>query len=65
MYRIHGTDAPWLIGQQVSHGCIRMYTKMRLIILPSRQSLAPGCRDLEPHEHDVVAQLYWRFYRAG
>ena len=25
MYRIHGTDAPWLIGQQVSHGCIRMY----------------------------------------
>ncbi|MGO9544526.1 MAG: L,D-transpeptidase [Rhodomicrobium sp.] len=25
MYRIHGTDAPQLIGQQVSHGCIRMY----------------------------------------
>jgi lipoprotein-anchoring transpeptidase ErfK/SrfK len=25
MYRIHGTDAEWLIGQQVSHGCIRMY----------------------------------------
>lgn len=25
LYRIHGTDAPWLIGQQVSHGCIRMY----------------------------------------
>jgi lipoprotein-anchoring transpeptidase ErfK/SrfK len=24
MYRIHGTDAPWLIGQEVSHGCIRM-----------------------------------------
>ena len=24
MYRIHGTDAPWLIGQDVSHGCIRM-----------------------------------------
>ena len=27
MYRIHGTDAPWLIGQQVSHGCIRMYNE--------------------------------------
>ena len=26
-YRIHGTDAPWLIGQQVSHGCIRMYNE--------------------------------------
>lgn len=24
MYRIHGTDAPWLIGREVSHGCIRM-----------------------------------------
>jgi lipoprotein-anchoring transpeptidase ErfK/SrfK len=25
LYRIHGTDAEYLIGQQVSHGCIRMY----------------------------------------
>lgn len=25
MYRIHGTDAPWTVGQEVSHGCIRMY----------------------------------------
>ena len=25
MYRIHGTDAPHLIGQEVSKGCIRMY----------------------------------------
>ncbi len=24
-YRIHGTDAPWLIGQNVSKGCIRMH----------------------------------------
>jgi lipoprotein-anchoring transpeptidase ErfK/SrfK len=24
MYRIHGTDAPWQIGQEVSHGCVRM-----------------------------------------
>jgi hypothetical protein len=27
MYRIHGTDAPWTIGQAVSKGCIRMYNK--------------------------------------
>ncbi len=27
MYRIHGTDAPRLIGQEVSHGCIRMYNQ--------------------------------------
>ncbi len=25
LYRIHGTDAPWTIGQPVSKGCIRMY----------------------------------------
>ncbi len=25
LYRIHGTDAPWTIGQPVSRGCIRMY----------------------------------------
>lgn len=25
LYRIHGTDAPWTIGQAVSKGCIRMH----------------------------------------
>jgi lipoprotein-anchoring transpeptidase ErfK/SrfK len=24
-YGIHGTNAPWFIGQMVSHGCIRMH----------------------------------------
>ena len=27
MYRIHGTDAPWTIGQAVSKGCVRMYNQ--------------------------------------
>ena len=26
-YRIHGTDAPWTVGQEVSHGCIRMFNQ--------------------------------------
>jgi len=26
-YGIHGTNKPWLIGNAVSHGCIRMYNK--------------------------------------
>lgn len=26
-YRIHGTDAPWTIGQNVSKGCVRMYNE--------------------------------------
>ncbi|MGF1620137.1 MAG: L,D-transpeptidase [Rhodomicrobiaceae bacterium] len=25
LYRIHGTDAPWLIGREVSKGCVRMH----------------------------------------
>jgi lipoprotein-anchoring transpeptidase ErfK/SrfK len=25
MYRIHGTDAPWTIGQNASSGCVRMF----------------------------------------
>lgn len=27
LYRIHGTDAPWQIGQEVSKGCIRMFNE--------------------------------------
>jgi lipoprotein-anchoring transpeptidase ErfK/SrfK len=26
-YGIHGTNKPWSIGQAVSHGCIRMYSR--------------------------------------
>ena len=25
LYRIHGTDAPWTIGKNVSKGCVRMH----------------------------------------
>lgn len=34
MYRIHGTDAPWTIGQAVSKGCIRMYNSDVLDLYP-------------------------------
>lgn len=27
LYRIHGTDSPWTIGEAVSSGCIRMYNE--------------------------------------
>jgi lipoprotein-anchoring transpeptidase ErfK/SrfK len=33
-YRIHGTDAPWTIGQDVSKGCIRMYNEDVLDLYP-------------------------------
>lgn len=25
LYRIHGTDAPWTVGHEVSNGCVRLY----------------------------------------
>lgn len=34
MYRIHGTDAPWTIGDAISKGCIRMYNEDVLDLYP-------------------------------
>jgi lipoprotein-anchoring transpeptidase ErfK/SrfK len=34
MYRIHGTDAPWTIGEAVSKGCIRLYNEDVLDLYP-------------------------------
>jgi lipoprotein-anchoring transpeptidase ErfK/SrfK len=33
-YRIHGTDAPWTIGQAVSKGCIRMFNEDVIDLYP-------------------------------
>ncbi len=33
-YRIHGTDAPWTIGQNVSKGCVRMFNQDVLDLYP-------------------------------
>ncbi|NOT73112.1 MAG: L,D-transpeptidase [Hyphomicrobium sp.] len=33
-YRIHGTDAPWTIGQAVSKGCVRMHNQDVLDLYP-------------------------------
>ena len=27
LYRIHGTDAPWTVGHDVTHGCVRLYNE--------------------------------------
>lgn len=34
LYRIHGTDAPWTIGEAVSKGCIRMFNEDVLDLYP-------------------------------
>jgi len=33
-YGIHGTNQPWVIGTQASHGCIRMYNKDVIELYP-------------------------------
>ena len=47
-YRIHGTDAPWTIGEAVSKGCIRMYNE-DVLDLYSRVSV--GTRVLVTWNH--------------
>ena len=34
LYRIHGTDAPWTVGQAVSRGCVRLYNRDILDLYP-------------------------------
>lgn len=34
LYRIHGTDAPWTIGEAVSKGCIRLYNEDVMDLYP-------------------------------
>jgi len=34
LYRIHGTDAPWTIGEAISKGCIRLYNEDVLDLYP-------------------------------
>jgi lipoprotein-anchoring transpeptidase ErfK/SrfK len=40
-YRIHGTDAPWTIGDAASKGCIRMFNEH---VLDLYERVEPGAR---------------------
>ena len=51
MYRIHGTDAPWTIGEAVSKGCIRLHNEHVLDLYPR---VPIGMR----------VTVTWRRYRA-
>lgn len=41
-YRIHGTDIPWGVGMQVSHGCVRLYPEDIEALFPVVPVGAPG-----------------------
>src|SRR5262245_36657585 len=42
MYRIHGTDIPWGVGMQVSHGCVRLYPEDIERLFPMVPIKTPG-----------------------
>jgi len=42
MYGIHGTDIPWGVGMQVSHGCVRLYPEDIERLFPTVPVGTPG-----------------------
>src|SRR5579862_3860361 len=42
LYGIHGTDIPWGVGMQVSHGCVRLYPEDIERLFPMVPVHAPG-----------------------
>ncbi|HXJ34978.1 MAG TPA: L,D-transpeptidase family protein [Candidatus Eisenbacteria bacterium] len=42
MYRIHGTNIPWGVGMQVSHGCVRLYPEDIERLFPTVPIGTPG-----------------------
>ena len=42
MYGIHGTNIPWGVGMQVSHGCVRLYPEDIAHLFPLVQPGMPG-----------------------
>lgn len=74
MYRIHGTNIPWGVGMQVSHGCIRLYPEDIEHLFPlvpvgtpgefAYQAVKVGMRDgavwMEAHE-DIYGESPARY----
>jgi L,D-transpeptidase ErfK/SrfK len=42
LYAIHGTNIPWGVGMQVSHGCVRLYPEDIARLFPTVPVGAPG-----------------------
>jgi L,D-transpeptidase ErfK/SrfK len=42
LYGIHGTDIPWGVGMQVSHGCVRLYPEDIERLFPMVPNGTPG-----------------------
>ena len=56
MYRIHGTDAPWTIGNAVSKGCIRLYNQDVADLYPQSQHRHQGDGHLGQVHHHCICK---------
>ena len=49
-YLIHGTNKPWGVGMQVSHGCIRMYPEDIANLFPAVEVKTPVTIVRQPYK---------------
>ena len=54
LYRIHGTDAPWTIGTNVSRGCVRMHNEH---VIELYNKVRPGMKVTATWQHFQTASL--------
>ena len=65
LYRIHGTDAPWTIGQNVSKGCVRMHNRSRCRALQESSGRHEGDCHVEALRHEVLCLSFVGRQRSG
>ena len=54
LYRIHGTDAPWTIGTNVSRGCVRMHNEH---VIELYNKVSPGMKVTATWQHFPTSSL--------
>ena len=67
LYAIHGTNIPWGVGMQVSHGCIRLYPEDIAQLFPTVPVGTPGQFVYQPvkvgaRNGDIYVQVHKDIY---
>ena len=62
-YRIHGTDAPWTVGQEVSQGCIRMYNDDVIDFIIARRSAPKSSCSGKQRQNPRIGRFSWILYQ--
>lgn len=59
LYGIHGTDIPWGVGMQVSHGCVRLYPEDIASFFPQVRPGMPGEFTYQPVKAGIRAGVVY------